>query len=247
MTQYEDFPTTNRALPLFPIRVPIRSETGGSTTGRFLDGDLVVPDEASGIVLFAHGSGSSRHSRRNRFVAGVLNEAGVATLLLDLLTPDEEMAEQYTRHLRFDIALLSNRLGDAAQWLAVDPQTASLPLGLFGASTGGAAALVVAAAQPQRVQAVVSRGGRPDLAGDALARVQAPTLLIVGERDGDVILLNREAAERLRAARVVRIEIVPGAAHLFEEPGALKTVSQLAADWFRRFLVVPGSGGGQNS
>jgi len=192
------------------------------------EGDLEIPDGARGVVLFAHGSGSSRFSARNRFVASELRDGGMATLLIDLLTPDEE-------HLRFDIDLLARRLGDATEWLANDKRTSSMKVGLFGASTGGGAALVAAAARPDRIAAVVSRGGRPDLAGDALPHVQAPTLLIVGGDDTAVIAMNAEAYERMRCER--RMEIVPGATHLFEEPGTLEEVARLARDWFRRFLV----------
>jgi putative phosphoribosyl transferase len=194
-----------------------------------LDGDLTVPAEAGGIVLFAHGSGSSRHSPRNRYVADVLHEAGLATVLFDLLTPEEESVDRITAHLRFDIALLGKRLVAAADWLAESETTASLPLGCFGASTGAAAALLAAAARPDRVEAVVSRGGRPDLAGDALARVRAPTLLIVGELDEQVLALNRDAMAHLHAE--TRLEVVPGATHLFPEPGALEQVALLARDW----------------
>src|SRR5215472_11266127 len=161
-----------------------------------LEGNLTVPSDAVGIVLFAHGSGSSRHSSRNRYVAGKLREAGLATLLFDLLTADEEEVDRYTGHLRFDIGLLAERLGGATRWLATQPAVADLPVGYFGASTGGGGALVAAAELPDVVRAVVSRGGRPDLAGDALPRVQAPTLLIVGGRDVPVIELNRQALER---------------------------------------------------
>jgi putative phosphoribosyl transferase len=195
-----------------------------------LEGTLGVPDGSSGIVLFAHGSGSSRLSVRNRYVARVLRLAGLATLLLDLLSPDEERMDDVTGHLRFDIELLARRLASAIDWLGVEQTTAHLHVGLFGASTGGGAALVAAADRPNRVEAVVSRGGRPDLAGDALPRVRAPTLLIVGERDDMVIELNEEARERMRAE--VQLVIVPGASHLFEEPGALEEVARLARDWF---------------
>jgi dienelactone hydrolase len=199
-----------------------------------LGGTLVVPPEASGIVLFAHGSGSSRHSPRNRYVADVLQEAGFATLLVDLLTEEEEQVDRATRELRFDIGLLAERLVAATDWLADRPVTARLALGYFGASTGAAAALVAAADRPNRARAVVSRGGRPDLAGEALERVQAPTLLIVGGDDPLVLELNREARARLRAE--TKLEIVPGASHLFEEPGALEEVARLARDWLVRHL-----------
>jgi putative phosphoribosyl transferase len=203
----------------------------GSVT---LEGDLQVPDHATGVVLFAHGSGSGRHSTRNQFVARELQAAGLATLLIDLLTLEEEAVDRHTAHLRFDIPLLAERLVAAIHWLGDDPSTRSLPVGYFGASTGGAAALVAAAAEPERVGAVVSRGGRPDLAGDALPLVRAPTLLIVGGRDLTVLDLNRTAMARMRTE--VRLEIVPGATHLFEEPGALEAVAQLARDWFLRYL-----------
>ena len=200
-----------------------------------LEGDLHVPQGAAGVVLFAHGSGSSRHSTRNRFVAGQLQAAGLATLLLDLLTADEEALDQHTGHLRFDIALLAERLVSATSWLNEDPSTRSFRVGYFGASTGGGAALVAAAQIPREVGAVVSRGGRPDLADAALPRVQAPTLLIVGGQDPIVLDLNRAAMARMRA--VNRLEIIPGATHLFEEPGALETVAQLAGAWFLQHLT----------
>ncbi len=199
-----------------------------------LCGDLAVPAQARGAVIFAHGSGSSRHSPRNRYVAGVLQQAALATLLMDLLTPDEEQLDLQTAHLRFDIDLLAGRVGLAAQWLKDQPAVRPLGLGLFGASTGAAAALVAAAERPGLISAVVSRGGRVDLAGDALARVQAPTLLLVGSRDEPVVELNREAMEQMRAP--VDLEIIPGATHLFEEPGALVSVAERAARWFVRYL-----------
>jgi len=186
-------------------------------------------------VLFAHGSGSSRHSSRNRFVAGQLRNAGLATLLIDLLTEQEEEEEAYTRHLRFDIGLLAERLVGAIDWLARTPATASLSVGLFGASTGGGAALVAATQRPDRVGAVVSRGGRPDLAGPALRQVRAPTLLLVGGDDEVVIELNESALNELGAA-VKKMVIVPGASHLFEEPGKLEEVARLAGQWFTRYL-----------
>jgi putative phosphoribosyl transferase len=200
-----------------------------------LEGSLVVPEAACGVVVFAHGSGSSRHSPRNRYVAGVLQDAGVATLLMDLLTHKEEIVDSRTAHLRFDIDLLAARLTDAAEWLRRHRDTASLPIGYFGASTGGAAALLAAAEQPGVVRAVVSRGGRPDLAGAALPHVQSATLLIVGGADEPVIGLNRTALERLGTANK-ELVIVPDATHLFEEPGALEEVAKLAANWFTRFL-----------
>ncbi len=193
-------------------------------------GDLVLPLNASGVILFAHGSGSSRFSFRNRFVAGVLQRAGLATLLLDLLTAEEETIDTHTRELRFDIELLAQRLVDATEWTRSDPETAELQVGYFGASTGGGAALVAAANLSSVAGAVVSRGGRPDLAGSALPRVTAPTLLIVGERDRAVIELNKAALEKLRCEKA--LEIVPNATHLFEEPGALDEVARLARNWF---------------
>lgn len=201
-----------------------------------LDGDMIVPAGATGIVVFAHGSGSSRHSSRNRYVAGVLNEAGLATLLLDLLTPEEEAVDLRTRHLRFDIGMLADRLVGVANWLATQPATLALRIGYFGASTGGGAALVAAARLPDRIAAVVSRGGRPDLAGDALGHVQSPTLLIVGGNDIPVIGMNEDAMRQMRCE--VRLEIVPGATHLFEEPGTLERVAELAAEWFGRELAA---------
>ncbi|HET8645261.1 MAG TPA: dienelactone hydrolase family protein [Vicinamibacteria bacterium] len=202
--------------------------------GARLEGDLHVPAAPRGVVLFAHGSGSSRHSPRNRYVAQELQQAGLATLLMDLLTGEEEMAEARSGHLRFDIDLLAGRLQAASEWLGSDAETAALPLGYFGASTGAAAALMAAAARPEVVRAVVSRGGRPDLAGEALPRVRAATLLIVGGDDGPVIGMNEEAFARLRAEK--KLEIVPGASHLFEEPGTLERVARLAADWLTAHL-----------
>jgi putative phosphoribosyl transferase len=199
-----------------------------------LEGNLVVPEGARGVVLFAHGSGSGRMSPRNRYVARVLQRAGLATLLIDLLTPEEEEVDLRTRHLRFDIGLLANRLTGATDWLSQNPETRHLHIGYFGASTGAAAALVAAAERPYKVGAVVSRGGRPDLAGEALSAVEAPTLLIVGGNDVPVIGMNREAMERLRTEK--RLEIVPGATHLFEETGALEEVARLAAGWFAHYL-----------
>lgn len=204
-------------------------EVGVPTGTATVTGDLVVPEDARGVVLFAHGTGSSRHSPRNRAVAGELQEAGLATLLLDLLTEEEERADMASGQFRFDIGLLGRRLVAAVDCLAGRPETAELPLSLFGASTGAAAALVAAAESPHRVRSVVSRGGRPDLAGDALHRVTAPVLLIVGGDDVAVLGMNREAAESLRAPRV---RVVSGATHLFEEPGALDEVAAAARDWF---------------
>jgi len=201
-----------------------------------LQGTLGVPNRAAAIILFAHGSGSSRFSQRNRFVARVLREAELGTLLLDLLTPEEERIDEVTRHHRFDIGMLADRLVAAIDWLADQPDTSGLPLGLFGASTGGGAALVAATKRPARVGAVVSRGGRPDLADEALPLVEAPTLLLVGERDEFVIELNEHARARMRAD--VRLEIVPGATHLFEEAGALEEVAASARDWFTAHLAA---------
>jgi dienelactone hydrolase len=202
-----------------------------------VEGNLGVPDGARGVVLFAHGSGSGRHSSRNRYVARALRDAGLGTLLIDLLTAEEEAVDRHTAHLRFDIGLLAERLVGATDWLASQPETANLAVGYFGASTGAAAALVAAAERPA-VAAVVSRGGRPDLAGDALPRVRAPTLLIVGGADVPVIGLNRQALDRLGSADK-QLVIVPGAGHLFEEPGALEEVARLAAEWFARHLRRP--------
>jgi dienelactone hydrolase len=199
-----------------------------------LHGNLAVPGGASGIVLFAHGSGSSRHSRRNRYVADELRRAGLGTLLFDLLTAEEEAVDEYTRHLRFDIGLLADRLLAATEWLRSRDDTRDLHVGYFGASTGGGAALVAAARRPEAVSAVVSRGGRPDLAGDYLPKVKAPTLLIVGGLDYAVITMNQDAAARMTAPK--ELVIVPGATHLFEEPGTLEEVARLAADWFARHL-----------
>jgi dienelactone hydrolase len=207
-----------------------------------LEGNLTVPLAAQGVVLFAHGSGSSRHSPRNRAVARDLRQAGLATLLLDLLTADEEAVDVHTARLRFDIGLLAERLVGATDWLARERETADLPLGYFGASTGAGAALVAAAQRPDRAGAVVARGGRPDLAGPALAQVRAPTLLIVGGNDVPVIDLNRDALAQL-GAREKQLVIVPGASHLFEEPGALDEVARLAAEWFRQYLRRPAAAG----
>jgi putative phosphoribosyl transferase len=198
-------------------------------------GDLRLPAEPSGIVLFAHGSGSSRRSSRNRYVAQALNEGGFATLLLDLLTLGEESEDMRTRALRFDIGLLAERLVGATDWLSTQQETRDLPLGYFGASTGGGAALVAAASRPDVVAAVVSRGGRPDLAGDALPLVKAPTMLIVGGHDYRVIEMNEDAMSRMHAE--TRLVIVPGATHLFEEPNTLEQVAEHARDWFARHLA----------
>jgi putative phosphoribosyl transferase len=199
-----------------------------------LEGALVIPEHARGIVLFAHGSGSSRHSPRNVYVADELHDGELGTLLLDLLTPSEEAVDLATKELRFDISLLAERLVAAIEWLSTQDATRDLPIGLFGASTGAAGALVAAARMPNRIGAVVSRGGRPDLAGADLPSVKAPTLLIVGGNDPIVIDLNRRAMERMTAP--LHLEIVPRATHLFEEPGTLEQVARLARDWFVRHL-----------
>jgi putative phosphoribosyl transferase len=208
------------------VRIPCGTET--------LEGALVIPSEANGVVLFAHGSGSSRHSPRNQFVAHIIRESGNGTLLFDLLTAKEEIEDTFTRLLRFDIGLLARRLAEVTRWLVAQPAAHDLGIGYFGSSTGGGAALVAAAEIGQRIDAVVSRGGRPDLAGDALPRVQSPTLLIVGGYDDVVIRLNQEALTELGCQKELRI--VPGATHLFEEPGALEAVARLASDWFGRYL-----------
>lgn len=193
-------------------------------------GDLAVPINAGGVVLFAHGSGSSRLSSRNRYVAHVLQQAQLATLLLDLLTAEEEHIDLQTRHLRFDIDLLATRLVQATKWIRSNSETEDLPIGYFGASTGAAAALIATAELPRSTRAVVSRGGRPDLAGAALSKVKAPTLLIVGSHDEPVIELNEQALKELRCEK--KLEIVPRATHLFEEPGTLEQVARLAGGWF---------------
>jgi len=198
--------------------------------GVTLHGDLEIPFHAKGIVLFAHGSGSSRHSPRNRFVAKTLHGYGLGTLLFDLLTVDEEEVDRFTRHLRFDIGLLASRLVAVTHWVQDSIETSHLPIGLFGASTGGGAALVAAADLGEKIRSVVSRGGRPDLAGDALPRVLSPTLLIVGEMDDHVITLNKHALKLMTCER--KLEIVPGATHLFEEPGTLEMAANLAGKWF---------------
>jgi len=198
--------------------------------GFHLNGELVLPTDASGVVLFAHGSGSSRLSPRNQFVARTLRDRRLGTLLFDLLTEAEEEEDRFTGHLRFDIELLGERLLGATRWF--HEQHPSVPIGYFGSSTGGGAALVAAARAPVPVQAIVSRGGRPDLAGGALTQVQAPTLLIVGGADPQVISLNQAALGQMRCPKELRI--IPGASHLFEEPGALEQVALLAADWFQR-------------
>lgn len=207
------------------------------SAGASLAGSLAIPEGASGLVLFAHGSGSSRYSPRNRRVAAALQDGGLATLLFDLLTAEEEELDLRTAELRFDIDLLTERVVGAIDWASSQEATGRMPIGLFGSSTGAAAALRAAAERPTRVAAVVSRGGRPDLAEDALPQVRAPTLLIVGGEDAPVIRLNRSASARLVAER--ELKIIPGATHLFEEPGALEEVARLAREWFQRhFLAV---------
>jgi len=207
------------------------------TAGRgLIEGDLTIPLRAAGLVLFAHGSGSSRFSRRNRDVARTLQGGGYATLLLDLLTREEDLIDQQTREYRFDIDRLGHRVVAAIDWAASHPKVGRLPVACFGASTGAAAALIAAAERPETVRAVISRGGRPDLAGYALPKVQAPTLLIVGANDESVIELNRAAMRRMRAD--VQLQIVPGATHLFEEPGALESVSQLALEWCTKYVTA---------
>jgi len=201
-----------------------------------LSGNLIIPQNAAALVLFAHGSGSSRRSPRNQFVARTLNDAGLVTLLFDLLTQEEEAMDMRTREHRFNIGLLAERLLHATRWVKQQKQTRDLRVGYFGSSTGGGAALVAAAELPQDVGAVVSRGGRPDLAGEALPKVQAPTLLIVGGNDDIVIELNEMARDQMRCE--VKLEILPGATHLFEEPGALEKVANLASDWFNAHLAA---------
>jgi putative phosphoribosyl transferase len=208
------------------VRVPIK--------GQFLNGDLGMPDQPHGMVLFAHGSGSSRHSPRNQFVARTLERRKLATLLIDLLTPEEEEVDDRTAEYRFDIPMLAGRLVTIVDWLRQHTDTAALRIGLFGASTGGGAALIAAADRPREIAAVVSRGGRPDLAGAALTKVRTPTLLIVGGFDTPVIQMNRDAMKQMRGE--VKLEIVPGATHLFEEPGTLERVAELAGVWFERHL-----------
>jgi pimeloyl-ACP methyl ester carboxylesterase len=222
-------------MPVIEDSLPIH------VAGVVLAADIVVPESPQGVVLFAHGSGSSRHSPRNRYVAGELQRAGLATVLADLLTEREERLDARTGELRFDIGLLARRLTALTDWVAGHEPTAGLAVGLFGASTGAAAALIAAAQRPADVAAVVSRGGRPDLAGEFLQAVRQPTLLIVGERDEIVIDLNRRAMTQLGGE--ARLEIVPGASHLFEEPGALELVARLARDWFVTYLrrMQPGS------
>lgn len=202
-----------------------------------LPADVIVPSGATGVVLFAHGSGSSRHSPRNVAVAHQLNDRGLATVLIDLLTPDEDARDEITAELRFDIGMLAERLAAIVDWMAADPVLGRLPVGLFGASTGAAAALVAAAARPEQVRAVVSRGGRPDLAGSSLSAVRAPTLLLVGGLDEQVIVLNEQAQAEL--GEVAELRIIPGATHLFEETGTLEQVADQAGSWFTSRLRSP--------
>ncbi|MGR6316883.1 dienelactone hydrolase family protein [Micromonospora soli] len=202
-----------------------------------LPADVIVPGGAVGVVLFAHGSGSSRHSPRNVAVAHQLNDRALATVLVDLLTPEEDVRDSVTAELRFDIGMLAERLAAIVDWMAAEPTLGRLPIGLFGASTGAAAALVAAAARPDQVAAVVSRGGRPDLAGSSLSAVRAPTLLVVGGLDEEVIVLNEQARDAL--GDVAELRIVPGATHLFEEPGALDQVAEQAGTWFASHLRTP--------
>ena len=212
-----------------------------AANGVTLDGDLVIPAGATGVAIFAHGSGSSRFSPRNRMVAGELNRAGIATLLVDLLTPAEEEDDRRTARLRFDIPLLARRLVQVTDWVEGQPATARLAVGYFGASTGAAAALIGAALRPHRVVAVVSRGGRPDLAAEALSRVRAATLLIVGGADVEVLFLNRQALQAIRAEK--QLDVVEGATHLFEELGALEQVAALSSEWLRSHFPPPASRG----
>ena len=211
-----------------PIQIPLGRAS--------LEGTFAVPEGATAVVLFAHGSGSSRHSPRNRFVAAALRRAGLATLLLDLLTPAEEALDVRTAELRFDIGLLAERVTAAADWLTNASFAAGMTVGCFGASTGAAAALIAAADRPNAITAVVSRGGRPDLAGPALGRVHAPTLLLVGGMDQVVLSLNREALAQLGSVHK-QLDVIPGATHLFEEQGALESVAEKAAHWFGRWLM----------
>lgn len=220
-------PETSTAIQEQPVRISL-----GQT---MLEGDLAIPAEAKGIVVFAHGSGSGRFSSRNLFVAQYLQNEGLATLLFDLLTRREEEIDNYTMKLRFDIDLLAGRLSGATKWLIAQEGVENLAVGYFGASTGAAAALIAETRNPDVVRAVVSRGGRPDLAGQALRRVQAPTLFIVGGNDRQVIELNEEAMKQVSALK--KLIIIPGATHLFEEPGALKSVAELASQWFREHLA----------
>jgi putative phosphoribosyl transferase len=213
-----------------------RYEVAIAVEGARLEGSLVVPTDAMGLVLFAHGSGSSRHSPRNQYVAQILQAQGIGSLLFDLLTRQEESVDEYTGKLRFDIPFLAERLVAATRWIANDSRTRNLKVGYFGASTGAGAALMAAAELPKVVSAIVSRGGRPDLAGSALGLVHAPTLLIVGGLDEPVITMNREALARLQCPER-KLVIIPGANHLFEEPGTLEAAAKIAAEWFSRHFA----------
>jgi len=217
-------------VPTDEVAIPLDGRSGS------IEAFFTRPARPGGLVVFAHGSGSSRHSSRNQYVASRLNEAGMATLMLDLLTPEEDALDRESREYRFDIPLLAERVGRALEWAKEDAEAGALPAGLFGASTGAAAALIAAAKRPADVGAVVSRGGRPDLAGDALPRVGAPTMLIVGGRDTHVVSLNRDAASRLAAEK--RLEIIPNAGHLFEERGCLDAAATAAKDWFTEHLAA---------
>jgi putative phosphoribosyl transferase len=210
-----------------PIRIPVNRNSA-------IEGDLTLPPHAKGVVTFAHGSGSSRFSPRNQHIAKIFNDAGIATLLIDLLTPQEEEIDMSTAEYRFNIDLLAERLLSATEWLKLDPSTKNMVFGYFGASTGAAAALIAAAKLPDDIRAVVSRGGRPDLAVDYLGQVKAPTLMLVGGDDTDVIALNQQALDLITAEK--KLIIIPGATHLFEEPGKLDEVAQFSVDWFKRYL-----------
>ena len=214
--------------------LPISKEILIRINGKSIFGNLKIPEKAEGLIIFAHGSGSSRFSTRNNYVAGILNKNNLGTLLFDLLTAEEEKIDNYTAEYRFNIELLAKRLIDVTDWLIKEPSLKNLKLGYFGASTGAAAALAAAAKRPDIIYAVVSRGGRPDLAMESLHGVKAPTLLIVGGEDFEVIELNRTAYENISAKK--KLEIIPGATHLFEEPGTLEEVSRLSAEWFTRYL-----------
>ena len=212
------------------------------STGVRLEGIMSIPVDAQGLVVFVHGSGSSRHSPRNQYVAQTLQEGGLATLLFDLLTPSEEQIDQRTAHMRFDISLLARRTAGAIEWLELQPYARDFPVGLFGSSTGAAAALIAAAELPEKIHAVVSRGGRPDLASEYLSKVEAPTLLIGGGLDDVVIDLNEQALKQMKAGSEKKIVVVPNASHLFEEPGTLEYVARLARDWFQRHISKVYSG-----
>jgi pimeloyl-ACP methyl ester carboxylesterase len=228
-TNYKKPNGPNRTVDTFSgiVQIPVDST--------YLEAEWIMPPKASSIVIFAHGSGSSRHSRRNQFVASILHESGIGTVLLDLLTHQEERRDAADGQLRFDIEMLTNRLISAVRWIEDHPAAHEQPIGLFGASTGAAAAMAAAAILGERIGAVVSRGGRPDLAYEHLRHVTAPTLLIVGERDDAVIRLNKEASQHLRCIK--KLSIIPGATHLFEEPGTLERASSLAASWFKNYLA----------